>query len=91
MTDQRFAQNLKAARERAGMSQQDVADKQAYLKSLGFTAYDTIYVCPQPHDEAKAKLVQDLPPFFIADGTPAEVRANAVVQQAYLGEDHGAA
>ena len=27
MTDQRFAQNLKAARERAGMSQQDVADK----------------------------------------------------------------
>jgi UDP-N-acetylglucosamine acyltransferase len=24
---------------------------------------------------AMAKLVQDLPPFFIADGTPAEVRA----------------
>lgn len=27
MTDQRFAQNLKASRERKGMSQQDVADK----------------------------------------------------------------
>ncbi len=28
---------------------------------------------------------------LLASGTPAEVRANAVVQQAYLGEDHGAA
>ena len=34
--------------------------KQTYLTSLGFSAYDSIYVCPRPHDENKAQLVQDL-------------------------------
>ena len=45
--------------EQDAVTQQDVSDKQSYLTSIGFTAYDTIWVCPQPHDEHKAKLIAD--------------------------------
>ena len=41
------------------VTQQDVVDTQGYLTSIGITAYDTLWVTPTPHDEHKAKLIQD--------------------------------
>jgi hypothetical protein len=59
------------------VTQQDVTDKQGYLKSLGFTAYDSIYVCPQPHDTNKAQLIKDLDVSMLFDNDKDNCKAAA--------------
>lgn len=66
------------------VTQADVEAKQGYLKSLGFTAYTAIYVCPTPHDTHKADLVKQLDIALLIDNSKANVKAVAPEAAALL-------
>ena len=63
--------------EQDEVTEDDIAAKAAYLKSIGFTSYDFLYVCPEPHDTWKAKLVQDLDIIALLDNDKDNVKACA--------------
>lgn len=88
--DPEFFSSLAAALQAAGhhvyvitgieqdeVTPEDVTAKAGYLNAMGFTAYDYVYVCPKPHDEWKAQLVQDLCIDALIDNNKDNARACA--------------